>query len=88
MDKSKIELNDTSLSMKLMNGKKQSTIPHSNHNGTGIENARKRLDLLYKDKYTLQINDDEEVFVVKLAMELVIKDKTAPVQYKHICYCL
>jgi hypothetical protein len=76
----KIELNDTSLFMKLMNGKKQSPIQHSNHNGTGIENVRKRLDLLYKDKHTLQINEDEEVFVVNLTIELVIIDKTTPVQ--------
>jgi hypothetical protein len=76
----KIELNDTSLFMKLMNGKKQSTMQNNGRNGTGIENVRKRLDLLYKDKYTLQINEDKEVFVINLTMELVKTDKTTPVQ--------
>src|SRR5262245_24671925 len=66
----KIELRQTSFFMKLMNGKKdlQKT---NNRKGTGIENVRKRLDLLYKNKYDLKITEDDEVFVVNLAMELV-----------------
>ena len=76
----KIELNDTSLFMKLMNGKKPSSIQHSVRKGTGIENVRKRLDLLYKDRYTLQINEDEEVFVINLTMELVKMEQAIPNQ--------
>jgi len=76
----KIELKDTSLFMKLMNGKKQSTMELNGRYGTGIENVRKRLDLLYKDRHTLQINEDEEVFVINLTMELVRTDMAAPDQ--------
>jgi LytS/YehU family sensor histidine kinase len=76
----KIELKDISLFMKLMNGKKQSTMELNGRYGTGIENVRKRLDLLYKDRHTLQINEDEEVFVINLTMELVKTDMAAPDQ--------
>lgn len=34
--------------------------------GIGIENVKKRLDLLYPDKYTLKIEKDKEWFTVKL----------------------
>jgi len=67
----KIELEGASLFMKLMNGKKASQDLHNGRKGTGIENVRKRLDLLYKDRYDLQLNEDEEVFVVNLKLELV-----------------
>jgi len=67
----KIELQGETLIMKLMNGKKTSQEFHTNRKGTGIENVRRRLDLLYADKHTLQINEDEEVFVVNLSINLV-----------------
>jgi sensor histidine kinase YesM len=67
----KIDLQQLTLSMKLMNGKKISWDTHNNRQGTGIENVRRRLDLLYKNKYHLQIDEDEEVFVVNLTLELV-----------------
>jgi len=43
--------------------------------GIGIHNVRQRLDLLYKDKYDLQIREEEEVFVVDLKVELIRKKK-------------
>ena len=66
----KIELQGASLFMKLMNGKKNSPETNEDREGAGLENVRKRLDLLYKDKYDLQITEDEEVFVVNLKLEL------------------
>ena len=68
----KIELKATSLVMKLMNGKKSSQDTHDRLAGTGIENVKKRLELLYKDKYDLQINEDDEVFIVNLTLKLVM----------------
>ncbi len=67
----KIELNDTSMRMKLMNGKKDIGNKDDGYKGTGIENVKKRMELLYKGKFDLHINEDEEVFVVNLALELV-----------------
>jgi sensor histidine kinase YesM len=75
----KIELRQTSFFMKLMNGKKDLQKTNA-RKGTGIENVRKRLDLLYKNKYDLKITEDDEVFVVNLAMELVKITPTAIAQ--------
>lgn len=37
--------------------------------GIGIENVKKRLDLLYPDQHTLQIEKDEKWFIVKLTIK-------------------
>ena len=65
----KIELDTTSLAMKLMHGKKYNNTPDT-HAETEFEDVKKRLELLYKDKYELQINEDDEVFIVNLTLEL------------------
>ena len=66
-----IELRDGTLVMKLMNGKASVNGSIQSKSGIGINNVRQRLDLLYKDKYELQIREEEEVFVVDLKVELV-----------------
>lgn len=66
-----IALNDTTLTMKLMNGKVPAKENEQKRSGIGINNVRKRLDLLYKDKYDLQIREEEDVFVVDLRVELI-----------------
>lgn len=38
--------------------------------GIGIENVQKRLDLLYKNKYQLQIEKDDNSFQIKLTIQL------------------
>ena len=71
-----IELKETTLVMKLMNGKTSLNGNLQNKQGIGINNVSQRLNLLYKDKYDLQIWEDEEVFVVDLKVELIkIKNK-------------
>ena len=70
-----IELKDTMLVMKLMNGKAAQKHYGNEHSGIGINNVCQRLDLLYKGKYDLQIREDEEVFVVDLKVELVRIEK-------------
>jgi len=79
----KIELNGISLMMKLMNGKKNFEAIDDGNKGTGIWNVKKRLDLLYKDKYDLQIIEDDEVFVVNLTLQLT-KAMTRDGDYKEI----
>ena len=61
--------------MKLMNGKKYLHNTPDSHSETEFENVKKRLELLYKDRYDLQINEDDEVFVVNLTLELVMHTK-------------
>jgi len=71
-----VELKDTTLVMKLMNGKTPLNGSIQEKQGIGINNVSQRLNLLYKDKFDLQIQEDEEVFVVDLKVELIkIKNK-------------
>jgi sensor histidine kinase YesM len=80
----KIELNDTTLFLTIMNGKKTPAGQQDDRKGTGIGNVRKRLELLYRNRYTLQINEDDEIFVVNLKMELVRIDQFEHIQTKKI----
>jgi LytS/YehU family sensor histidine kinase len=76
----KIELQDRSLVMKLMNGKETTQDANKDREATGMESVIKRLELLYRDKYELQINEDEEVFIVNLRLELAKISSAIPVQ--------
>ena len=66
----KIEISGRRLIMKLMNGKPTNIEVVLPRSGTGINNVKKRLELLYKNKYELEINDEPDVFVVNLNLEL------------------
>ena len=66
-----IDVKDTTLVMKLMNGKANANEIASKNHGAGINNARQRLELLYQHKHELQIREEEEVFIVDLKIELV-----------------
>lgn len=66
-----IGLKDTTLVMKLVNGKGPVKEKEQKRSGLGINNVRQRLNLLYKDKYDCQIREDEEVFAVDLRVELI-----------------
>lgn len=44
--------------------------PAEGRSGIGIENCRGRLDLLYPDKYSLDVVEREDVFNVRLVIEL------------------
>ena len=66
-----IEIKDTTLVMKLMNGKSGYNDITSKKHGIGISNARQRLELLYKGKHELQIREEEDVFIVDLKIQLV-----------------
>ncbi|HEY0680428.1 MAG TPA: histidine kinase [Chitinophagaceae bacterium] len=66
----KIEVNGRQLIMKLMNGKDPNQHDRKSEPGSGINNVRKRLELLYPNKHELQISNEPEVFVVNLRIEL------------------
>lgn len=72
-----IELKNTMLVMKLMNGKMQVRKDAIKSAGIGIVNVRQRLELLYTNKYDLQIREEDEVFVVDLKVELIKGDVPA-----------
>lgn len=64
-----MELNEGTLSMKLMNGKMPAK-PKPEPSGLGIQNVKQRLELLYRNKYEMTILDDDDVFIVDLKVEL------------------
>jgi len=71
-----VELKDTTLVMKLINGKTLLNGNTQDKQGIGINNVSQRLNLLYKEKYDLKIREEEEAFVVDLKVELIkIKNK-------------
>lgn len=69
-----INLQDTQMQMKLVNGK--ANHPKENSQGIGIQNVEKRLNLLYPEKYELIITNEEEVFIVNLKIDLEQKKET------------
>jgi hypothetical protein len=85
-----VEIKDTTLTMKLMNGKAAVKENVQSKGGIGISNVRQRLELLYKGKYDLQIREDEEMFVVDLKLELIrienFKGKEATSLQNEIIY--
>ncbi|HET6226126.1 MAG TPA: histidine kinase [Bacteroidia bacterium] len=65
-----IQLQEKTLSMKLVNGKSESEELATQKQGIGITNVEKRLQLLYSGKHELIITNDDHVFVVDLKVEL------------------
>lgn len=64
-----ITIDGDEMTMKLLNSKSQEPLS-VNGSGIGIENAKKRLALLYPGKHQLIIQDDNEVFIVTLKLQL------------------
>jgi len=65
-----ISFTGNKMHFKLVNGKAEHyDNPHA-YGGLGIKNVRSRLELLYHGKHQLKVQDEDEVFVVDLAIEL------------------
>ena len=69
-----------SIDITLLNNELQFTVKNNklttksntqNSTGVGIENTRKRLEMIYKKKHDLQINETGKTFEVKLNLFLV-----------------
>ena len=66
-----IRVQENSLLFEIENSKGKNTeIKEEKYKGIGIENVRKRLDLIYPGKYSLEISDDEFIFKVTLNLQL------------------
>lgn len=74
-ERSRIQVHITiqipAITMTVVNRKVQIVVPETPESGTGITNARKRLELLYPGKYTLEIDNGQEEFRVLLQILLV-----------------
>ncbi|HZE84796.1 MAG TPA: histidine kinase [Puia sp.] len=64
-----LNVTDDWMTMKLINSRYPSAEAKS---GIGLENVKRRLDLLYKDAYLLKIIPEEEIFTVSLSLKLDI----------------
>ena len=75
----KIEINGRMLIMKLMNGKDPELQQIQSESGIGINNVKKRLELLYANRYDLKITDVPQVYATDLTIELSeLKRKVEP----------
>ncbi|MEZ4828443.1 MAG: histidine kinase [Bacteroidia bacterium] len=68
--KMQLQVNDR-LVFLLSNSKRFTPVTKTENGGIGLENIRKRLDLIYPDSHKLEIEDNETAFCVKF--ELAIK---------------
>lgn len=66
----KITLEGNTLHMKLMNGKKLHYMPGISREGTGINNTKRRLDLIYGNTYSVEVINEAEVFIINLSIPL------------------
>jgi len=64
------DLKENILNFKLINSKPNHVESSRAHNGIGLSNVRKRLELLYPGKYDLKILPEADLFVVALKLEL------------------
>jgi hypothetical protein len=75
-----VEIIDTTMIVKLVNGKAHDFAPNENR-GIGLVNVQKRLSLLYPNRHSLKITNEEDAFIIDLKIELdtqVIKPELQP----------
>jgi sensor histidine kinase YesM len=78
-----IDLDDNKMKLTLINAKSPENLQEKKQeSGIGITNVKKRLDLLYKDKHELIITEEEDVFIVRLWIEL--EKSSSPVVVKEV----
>ena len=55
-----------------MNVSNKIVVPKINdeNSGIGIKNTKRRLDLIYEDKYNLDINQTNDIFSITLKLKL------------------
>jgi len=66
----KIKVDSKVLNLDIHNNKVKNVFAENLSTNLGIENTRKRLDLLYPRKYKLTIGDNEKEFIVNLVLQL------------------
>lgn len=64
-----ITIDGNEMNVKLINSKPSNKKLHRSP-GIGLDNARKRLQLLYPDKHELTIKEEEDIFIVHLKLQL------------------
>jgi sensor histidine kinase YesM len=66
-----LRLSPSLIYLKLINSKDNDEISgHNQFSGIGLQNVRRRLELLYPDRFKLETLEREEVFIVNLALQI------------------
>ena len=79
----KADLHNNTFSMTLMNGKKGHSMDYHQRKGTGLENVRRRLELLYPEHHSLSVKEDIDIFVVNLTIDLMSSPSKGEVKFKQ-----
>lgn len=66
--KLEMKLNGNQIQSEIKNSMSYSQNTNNKKDGIGIENLKRRLDLLYPNKYNLEIKQTESMFIVKLTI--------------------
>lgn len=69
-----IDIVENNLEFQVSNSKPSKVNPANGNNGIGLNNVKKRLDLLYPNKYSLTISDDINEFCIDLKLPLQKKE--------------
>ncbi len=65
-----IVVEETEISLLVINSVLKGERRSSSHSGVGLSNIHKRLELLYKNRHTLTIAENEKRFMVKLKLDI------------------
>ena len=65
-----IDIDGDTLKMTLINARVPDNDENKPVSGIGISNVRKRLELIYAGKHELTIREEEDVYIVKLTVQL------------------
>jgi two-component system sensor histidine kinase AlgZ len=76
-----IDIRENNLWCKIVNSK--SDLPRPGTHGIGIENVRKRLDLLYPGKHELIMQDEGDFYSVSLRLQLDEKGDNKQMKYQN-----
>ena len=79
-----ITIEENQMHMKLVNGKATHQETAKAGAGIGLENVRKRLELLYPQQHSFKITNEEELFIVDLKLELQKGTIRTETLYPHV----
>jgi hypothetical protein len=65
----KLSVEHNSIVFNVKNSKPEESEINSNKNGLGLINIKKRLEIIYKDRYSLEIDDRDLAFSINLKLE-------------------
>ncbi|HET8859364.1 hypothetical protein [Marivirga sp.] len=68
-----LKIQEESVHFKLVNSRVSFTSKNNAKGGIGLQNVRKRLELLYPSQHELVITEEEDLFIVNLKIQLQVE---------------